>query len=147
MTRMGLRWALVPAFLITSAGLLLLSGVAAGDPYAAGVLPGMLVTSLGCGLTLPVLTAAAVTGTTEENAGLGSALFSSVQQIGAAVGVAVLVTVAERHSNVLAGSPRSPAEGFSFALTIAAALVALGAVLIATLLRSRSPSRSRIDKA
>jgi EmrB/QacA subfamily drug resistance transporter len=137
MLRMGMRWMLVLSFLISSAGLLLLSGVAAGDPYATGVLPGMLVTSLGCGLSLPVLTAAAVTGTTEENAGLGSALFSSVQQVGGAVGVAVLVAVAERHSDALAGSRRSAAEGFSLALTVAAALLALAAILIAAMLRTR----------
>ncbi|WP_210747034.1 MFS transporter [Nocardia speluncae] len=133
-TRLGMRWALVLSFLISSAGLLILSSVAAGDAYATGVLPGMLVTSLGCGLSLPVLTAAAVTGTTTENAGLGSALFSSVQQIGGAIGVAVLVAVAERHSGAAAGSTRS--QGFSFALTIAAVILTLGAVLIAALLRT-----------
>jgi EmrB/QacA subfamily drug resistance transporter len=149
-TRMRVRWTLVLAFLITSAGLLLLSGVAAGDPYAAGVLPALLVTSLGCGLSLPVLTVAAVSGTTEENAGLGSALFSSVQQIGGAVGVAILVTVAKRHNDARAGFPRSAEEGFSFALTIAAGLVALGAILIATLLRTaRRPAAGpmRLDGA
>ncbi len=132
-TRIGMRWALVLSFLISSAGLLMLSGVAAGDPYTTGVLPGMLVTSLGCGLSLPVLTAAAVTGTTEENAGLGSALFSSVQQIGGAIGVAVLVTVAEHRGNA-AGSAQS--QGFSSALTIAAVILVVGAVLIAALLRT-----------
>ncbi|OLZ42860.1 MFS transporter [Amycolatopsis keratiniphila] len=142
-TRMGLRWALVLSFLISAAGFLLLSGVAPGDPYTTGVLPGLLVTSVGCGLSLPVLTAAAVSGTTEENAGLGSALLNSVQQVGGAIGVAVLVTLAERHSDGPAGSHRSATEGFSFALTIAAALLTLGAVLIAALLNSRSPSRSR----
>src|SRR5690606_37596465 len=96
--KLGMRPTLVVSFLISAAGLLLLSRVAPGDGYAAGVLPGMLVTSLGCGLSLPALTAAAVTGTTGENAGLGSAIFSSVQQVGGAVGVAVLVTVAARRS-------------------------------------------------
>jgi EmrB/QacA subfamily drug resistance transporter len=139
--RLGMRWTLVLSFLISSAGLLLLSGVAPGDHYATGVLPGMLVTSLGCGLSLPVLTAAAVMGTTEENAGLGSAVLTSVQQVGGAVGLAVLVTLAARQSNVVAdsGDPVRPAtEGFSFALTVAASLLALGAVLIATLLRNCS---------
>ncbi|GAA3856660.1 MFS transporter [Amycolatopsis tucumanensis] len=126
-TTLGVRWALVLSFLISSGGLLLLSGVAAHDSYASGVLPGMLVTSLGCGLSLPVLTAAAVTRTTAENAGLGSALFSSVQQVGGALGVAVLVAVAERQ------------DGFSSALTVAAAILALGAVLIAALLRTEAP--------
>ncbi|MFG2004531.1 DHA2 family efflux MFS transporter permease subunit [Spirillospora sp. NPDC048911] len=139
MTRMGPRWALTLSFLISSAGLLLLSGVAPGDPYPAGVLPGLLVTSLGCGLSLPVLTAAAVTGTTGENAGLGSALFTSVQQLGGAVGVAVLVTVAERRSDALPGSGRPAGEGFSFALTIAAGLLVVGGLVMATLLRAHRP--------
>ncbi|SEH03490.1 drug resistance transporter, EmrB/QacA subfamily [Nonomuraea solani] len=137
LTRLGLRWTLVLGFLVSAAGLLMLSGVAAGDPYTTGVLPGMLVTSLGCGLSLPVLTAAAVTGTTEENAGLGSALFTSVQQVGGAVGIAVLVTVSARHSDSQAGSPGAATEGFALALTIAAVLVALGALLMAALLRTR----------
>ncbi|WP_395110197.1 MFS transporter [Actinomadura sp. SCN-SB] len=142
MMRMGVRRALVLSFLISSAGLLLLSGVAAGDPYVVGVLPGLLVTSLGCGLSLPVLTAAAVAGTTEENAGLGSALFSSLQQVGGAMGVAVLVTLAERHHDASAGPARSASEGFSFALIVGAALLLLGAVLIAVLLRTRPASAS-----
>ncbi|MEE2037591.1 MFS transporter [Nocardiopsis sp. CT-R113] len=140
--RFGLRRTLVMSFLISSAGLLLLAGVAPGDGYVSGVLPGMLVTSLGCGLTLPALTVAAVTGTTEENAGLGSALFSSVQQVGGAVGLAVLVTLAVRRSDALTdsiGPSLAATAGFSFALVVAAGLLALGAVCIAVLLGSRSP--------
>ncbi|MEU1801565.1 MFS transporter [Streptomyces sp. NPDC019937] len=136
-TRLGLRRALVMSFLISSGGLLLLSGVEPSDGYASGVLPGMLITSLGCGLSLPALTVAALTGTTEANAGLGSAVLSSVQQVGGAVGVAVLVTLAARRSDALAGSTgqlHAATEGFSLALTVAAALIAVGAVLIATLL-------------
>ncbi|MGW0431182.1 MFS transporter [Micromonospora sp. NPDC003197] len=135
--RFGMRPALVMSFLISAAGLLLLSGVAPSDGYASGVLPGMLVTSLGCGLSLPALTVAALTGTTEENAGLGSAVLSSVQQVGGAVGVAVLVALATSRSDALTakGDPLHAAtQGFSLALTVAAALLALGAVLIATLL-------------
>jgi EmrB/QacA subfamily drug resistance transporter len=146
MTWMGMRWALVSAFLISSAGLLLLSGVAPGDPYPAGVLPGMLVTSLGCGLALPALTAAAVSGTTGENAGLGSALFSCVQQVGGAVGVAVLVTAAERHNDALGASLPSTGAGFSYALTIAAGLPVLGAVLLAALLRTHHATRGLLPR-
>ncbi|WP_063732830.1 MFS transporter [Streptomyces sp. RTd22] len=136
-TRLGARPALVLSFLISAAGFLLLSGVAPDDGYASGVLPGMLVTSLGCGLSLPALTVAALEGTTEENAGLGSAVLSSVQQVGGAVGVAVLVALATHRGDVLAaeGGPlRAATEGFSLALTVAAALLALGVVLIGALL-------------
>ncbi|WOT39024.1 MFS transporter [Streptomyces coeruleorubidus] len=138
--RLGMRRTLITSFLISSAGLLLLSGVAPGDGYSSGVLPGMLVTSLGCGLSLPALTVAAVTGTTEENAGLGSAVLSSVQQVGGAVGVAGLVTLATSRSDTLtesAGPVHAATEGFSLAITVAAALLAVGAALIATLPTSR----------
>jgi EmrB/QacA subfamily drug resistance transporter len=137
--KLGLRTTLVLAFSISAAGLLLLSKIAPGDGYASGVLPGMLVTSLGCGLSLPALTVAAVTATTEEDAGLGSAVFSSVQQVGGAVGVAVLVSLAARHGDAVAGRSRAATEGFSLALTIAATLLVLGAALIAVLLGSHRP--------
>jgi EmrB/QacA subfamily drug resistance transporter len=132
-TKFGARTLLVVSFLISAAGLLLLSGVAPGDGYTMGVLPGMLVTSIGCGLSLPALTGVAVTGTTEENAGLGAAIFSSVQQIGGAVGLAVLVTLASRHTV----PQRTATEGFAFGMTAAAALLVLGAALGAALLPGR----------
>ncbi|MEO3839603.1 MFS transporter [Streptomyces sp. CNZ287] len=137
-TRLGARPALVLSFLITAAGLLLLAGVAPSDGYGSGVLPGMLLTSLGCGLSLPALTVAALTGTTGENAGLGSAVLTSVQQVGGAVGVAVFVGLAtRRRDDLTAGHDplHAATEGFSTALTTAAALLTLGAILIAALLR------------
>ncbi|MFE4663672.1 MFS transporter [Streptomyces sp. NPDC056716] len=141
--RLGMRSALVLSFLISAAGLLLLSGVAPGDGYAWGVLPGMLVTSLGNGLALPALTIAALTGTTEENAGLGSAVLSSVQQVGGAVGVAVLVALAARED----GTAHAATEGFRLALIVAAALLALGAVLIAALLGKNHRPADALDAA
>ncbi|MFJ6822242.1 MFS transporter [Streptomyces niveus] len=137
--RLGMRPTLVTGFLTSAAGLLLLSGVAPSDGYASGVLPGMLLTSLGCGLSLPALTVAALTGTTEEDAGLGSAVLSSGQQIGGAVGVAVLVALATRRSEALAArgdAAHAATEGFSLALTVTAVLLAIGAVLMAALLGS-----------
>ena len=121
--RIGTRWALLLAFLVNIAGLLLLSGVASGDSYAAHVLPGMLILSVGNGLSLPVMAVAAVDGTTEEDAGLGSALFTSVQQIGGAVGVAALAVM-----------------GYSGGLTAGVACVALAAALVLILLPSSDTS-------
>ncbi|MFI1012565.1 MFS transporter [Streptomyces sp. NPDC020965] len=150
--RLGLRWTLVLAFLISAGGLLLLSGVSPDDSYAIGVLPGMLVVSFGSGLGFPALAIAGVTGTDEENAGLGSAILSSVQQIGGAVGLAVLVTVATRRSEELTeseGPLRAATEGFSLTLTIAAGLLALGAALVAVLLakdESAQPTAARKER-
>ncbi|MCX4969070.1 MFS transporter [Streptomyces sp. NBC_00654] len=145
--RLGTRPALVVSFLISAVGLLLLSGITPEDGYVPGVLPGLLVTSLGCGLSLPALTVAALTGTTEDDAGLGSAVLSSVQQVGGAVGLAVLVSLSTRRSEALAtenGPLHAATEGFSYALRIAAALLVVGAVLITAALRkSRSPASGR----
>ncbi|MGY0498480.1 MFS transporter [Nocardia sp. FBN12] len=126
--RLGIRAALIIGLLISAAGLLLMSGIDGHDGYVFGVLPALLVTSLGCGMSLPALTVTALTGTTEDNAGIGSAVLSSVQQLGGALGLAILVTLATRRGDI---------EGFSYALTIAAAIVGLAAALIAAMLRAR----------
>ncbi|WP_280346242.1 MFS transporter [Nocardia neocaledoniensis] len=135
--RLGERWALVMSLLISATGLVLMSGIDQFDSYSAGILPALLITSLGCGMTLPALTVVALTGTTEEDAGLGSAVLSSVQQLGGAVGLAVLVTFAELRRDAADSVPAEQAatEGFAYALTIAAALVGLSAMLVATMLR------------
>lgn len=111
----GTRWTLVAGFLLGAAGLLMLSGTSPNDHYALGVLPGVLVASLGGGLSLPTLTVAAVSGTTEENAGLGSAILTSVQQVGGAVGLSVLIALAARRTDAVAdstGPPDAATEGF-----------------------------------
>ncbi|MGX2996723.1 MFS transporter [Streptomyces sp. JNUCC 64] len=130
--RFGTRPALVGSFLVTAAGVLALAGIAPGDGYASGVLPGMLLTSLGCGLSLPSLAVAALTGTSGEDAGLGSAVLSSVQQIGGAVGLAVLVSLAARGHGT--GTVDATADGYPLALTVAGALIVAGAALLAVLL-------------
>ncbi|MFV2176002.1 MFS transporter [Actinomadura sp. LOL_016] len=144
--RFGARPALAASFLIGAAGMLLLSGIGPDDGYATGVLPGMLVTSVGCGLSLPALTVAALTGTTENDAGLGSAVLGSVQQLGGAMGVAALVTAAAWRGDAAgaagAAPPRAATDGFSLALTIAAGVLVAGAVLIATLLRTPAGAES-----
>lgn len=145
-SRLGARTAITGGLLVSAAGLLLLSGVAPGDTYVWGVMPGMLVTSLGCGVCLPALTVAAVTGTTGENAGLGSAVVTSVQQVGGAVGVAVLVSLAARRGDATDGAEaarRAATEGYATALTVAAVLVLLSALLVALLAERRPGTADR----
>lgn len=150
--RIGVRWTLVTAFLVAASGLVLLTGVSPSDGYAADVLPGMLLAAFGLGLGFPALTVAAVAGTTKEDAAIGSAVLNTVQQVGGAVGVSVLVGLAVRRSGALTAGGIDPmralTEGFSHAFIVGATLLALGAALVATLLtkvRQRRPSPRQIS--
>ncbi|MGW6699083.1 MFS transporter [Nocardia sp. NPDC055049] len=139
--RLGERAGLVTGLLVSAVGLVLMSGIDGHDSYASGVLPALLVTSIGCGMSLPALAVTALTGTTADNAGIGSAVLSSVQQLGGALGLAILVTLATRRGDSSAGSidaRQAATQAFTYALTIAAALVGLAAVLIATMLRNHT---------
>ncbi len=141
----GLRWTLVGSLLITAAGTALLAAIEPGDSYAFGILPGFIVTSVGCGLALPALAAGALAGTNDTDAGVGSAVFTSMQQVGGAIGLATLVTFAAWRTDaaVLGGADpaRASTVAFALAMLFAAALLAVAAILV-IFLRS-SPRTSR----
>lgn len=144
-SRLGPRWALVTSFLISAVGLLLLSGVSPNDTYLADVLPGMIIASFGGGIGFPALTVAALAGTTDEDAGVGSAVVKAVQQVGGAVGLAILVNLATRRSeSVGGGSMAAFTEGLSLAFTVAAAVLVLGALAVAAFMRATAAVVERV---
>lgn len=135
--RFGTRAAVAAAFSIGAAGLLLLAVAVPHGGYLAGVLPGMLLAGFGSGIGFPVLTMLAVSGTTEEDAGVGSAVPTAAHQVGGAIGVAVLVGLAARRSAAAAegGDPLyALTAGFSLAFGVSGAMLAVGGVLVAALL-------------
>ena len=99
-------------------------------------------------------TIAAVSGVREQESGLASGLINTSQQIGGALGLAVLATIANsRADDILASSGVDPAalpnaltEGFQSAFLGGAAIVALGLVLTLVLIRSRD-SRAHVELA
>ena len=106
------------------------------DGYAAAVLPGVIVAGLGSGLGFPALATAAMTGTTEADAGLASAVLTAVQQLGGAVGLAFAVTLAAQRGDAgVAGAAAVVTDGFPFALAVCATLLAVGAVAVTVALR------------
>ncbi|MEV0177188.1 MFS transporter [Streptomyces sp. NPDC050803] len=122
--------------LIGVLGLLTRLPVQAG--YAVDLLPVMLLAA-GFGLALPALTALGMSGANEEDAGLASGLFNTTQQIGMALGVAVLSTLAASRTESLAADGRTAAEaltgGYRLAFAVGAGLLVIAFAVAFTMLR------------
>ena len=110
-------------------------------------MPGLVLMAFGMGNTFVPITLIATTNVEPEDAGLASGLFNTSQQVGGALGLAVLSTLAaDKTVSYLQGLGHQPGpqekaaglvEGFQVAFTSAAILVTAGAILLALLLRSR----------
>ena len=94
--------------------------------YLANVLPSILLTSLGMGAVFMPLTLVATTGLDDSDQGLASGLFNTSQQIGGALGLAILSTIAASRTVGAGGSDDKAAlvQGFHWAFAGAAAFVA-----------------------
>ncbi len=121
-------------------GLLLFARAAQVDAdYATAVLPAMIALGLSGGLSLPGLVTIAMSGATPEDAGLVSGLVNTTQQIGGAIGLALLATFSAARIADLAGgghpSTADLADGYRLALGIAAAFLAAALVVAFLVLR------------
>lgn len=134
-TRVGTRVVTVAGCLIASAGIWYLSRVPVGGYYVHDVLPGLLVMALGAGAAFVSVTAAANAGVPGDRAGLAAGLLNSSQQLGSALGLAILSAVAftRTHDLLAAGAAPSAATnaGFHRALLLSAVLMAGAAVVAA----------------
>jgi EmrB/QacA subfamily drug resistance transporter len=145
-TRTGPRRPLVAGLAIAAAGTWLLARVPADASYARHLLPALVVSGLGIGLAFVTMSIGALEGVEERDAGLASGLVNTTQQIGGALGVAVLsaIAIARSHDALVAHPRLSPAvaltDGFGDALVAATAFAACGAVLAAVLIRGRAAS-------
>jgi EmrB/QacA subfamily drug resistance transporter len=139
--KIGARANTIVGMVIAAGGLLLLSGVPVDGSYVSDLLPGLLLMSFGMGNFFVPITLIATTGVAPDDAGLASGLFNTSQQVGGALGLAILSTLAANRTADVAAATHDKAfaavEGFQVAFTAAAILVAVGAVLLAVLLRSR----------
>jgi len=137
--RVGLRPVLVAGLVLNVVGVLLFTRITADGSYLTQVLPASVVFALGSGLCLPTLGNAAVHKVTEQDAGLASGVQQALQQVGGAIGLAVLVTLALRAAEeaVLDGTDPGTAitDGYVLALRVGAVVLTVAAVLAATLLR------------
>jgi MFS family permease len=138
--RYGPRATLIPSLVAIGAGLLLFARAPVNGSYVADVLPVMLLLGAGAGLAAPSLMTLAMSGATESDAGLASGLVNTTVQVGGAIGLAVLATLASERtgSELAAGAGDAVAlnAGFHLAYLIGAALVAVAVVVAVVVLRS-----------
>ena len=139
--RLGERRTLLIGLALLATGIGLLTRLPAGNAhYATDLLPTMLAIG-GFGLAITALTTLAMSDARPEDAGLASGLFNTTQQVGAAVGVAALTTLATSHSNALTAGGGDPATaltaGFHLAFAAGAALVLAALLVAATSLRTK----------
>jgi hypothetical protein len=132
---------------VTGAAFLLLARLPDHGSYATDILPAFIVLPLGAGLAFLSVTNAAVAGVEQEDAGLASALLNTSQQVGGALGLAILSTIATSRTNsVLAGNPHAGlahalVQGFHSAFVVGAGFAVAGA-LLALLTVGREVGRS-----
>ncbi len=148
-TRFGYKPILAAGMLFIVAGLLWFSRVSVGGGFTTDILGPSLLAAAGLGFSFVTTTIAAVSGVRESESGLASGLINTSQQIGGALGLAVLSSIATSRTHDLtpAGSPPSLdalTEGFQSAFLGGAAIAALGFVLTLVLIRSRD-SRAHVE--
>jgi predicted MFS family arabinose efflux permease len=155
--RLGVRNVALLGVTLAATGLAWLSTLPTNGSYVSDLLPQLMLISVGMGLTFVPLTLMATTGVDNNDAGLASGLFNTSQQVGGALGLAVLSTLAaNRTTNVLGGLGHAPTpsdhatalvDGFSVAFAAGAGLMALAGVLLFVLIRPKHVAHITADEA
>ena len=138
----GARNTLIAGLASAMTGLLLFTRAPVDGDWAVHVLPVMVLLGLGAGLAFPALMTLAMSGATPSDAGLASGLVNTTVQVGGAIGLAVLATLAsERTDSLTAGGENHDAAvnaGYHLAYLIGAGLVAVAIVVALFVVRSGS---------
>jgi len=138
--RYGARTMLFPGFALIIAGLVWFAQAPVNGQYVTDVLPTMILLGTGAGLSFPALMGLAMSGAKPEDAGLASGLVNTTAQVGGALGLAVLATVATSRTTHLVADGHSMTSaltsGYHLAFWIAAGLMTAGLVVAATVLES-----------
>jgi EmrB/QacA subfamily drug resistance transporter len=145
-TRVGVKPILATGMVLLGGGLAYFTQVSPNGSYVGDLLPGFLLIGVGLGFSFVPVSIAALAGVDSHNAGLASGLINTSQQIGGAIGLAVLATVSTtRTENLLAsGTDQASAltSGFQLAFWVGVGLAA--ASLIATLVALRGKDLEQV---
>ena len=144
--RYGPKAILLVSLVSIGIGLLLFALTPLDATYVTQVMPATIFIGIGAGLGFPSLMGLAMSGATPSDSGLASGLINTSVQVGGAIGLAVLATLAsERTATLRAGGDSVDAAlngGFHLAYLIGAALVAVAIVVALSVLRSGSPAEA-----
>ena len=142
MQKLGVKPLFAAGFFGVAIGLVLTSGMGVGTHYASGVLPGMIVIGVSSGLIMPGGAVAALHQVTEQDSSLASGVQNAVQQVGGALGLAGLVTLALRHAltGVQHGTAPDVAAttGYALSFRVTAVVLTICGVLLLLLMENIS---------
>ena len=135
----GPRNTLIPALLMIAAGLLLFARTPVDGSFVVDVLPGTVLIGLGAGLSMPPLMTLAMSGVKPEDSGLASGLVNTTVQVGGAIGLAVLATLASERTGD-ATSAAAVNSGYHLAYLIGAGALAAAIVIALVVLKPAAGS-------
>ncbi len=138
--RFGPRRMLIPGMVLVALALLALARTPVDGRYLADLLAPMLLIGVGIGLSFPSLMTLAMSGATPSDAGLASGVVNTSAQVGGAIGLAVLATLAAERTGALQDGGASHAaalnSGFHLAYLVGAGLVGIALLIAIFVLRS-----------
>jgi EmrB/QacA subfamily drug resistance transporter len=135
-TRVGVKPVLTVGFLLLGGALTYFTQISPNGSYWSDLFPGFLLMGVGLGFSFVPISIAALSGVTGREAGLASGLINTSQQIGGALGLAILTTVSTTRTDDLlktgVAPPSALTEGFQLAFWVAVGFA--GLALATTLL-------------
>ena len=141
-TKLGVKPVLATGLTLLGVGLVLFSQVSVDGSYVADLLPGFLLVGVGLGFSFVPVSIAALAGVAGKEAGLASGLINTSQQIGGALGLAILTTVSTTRTDNLTAAGQQPSldalvSGYSIAFWVAAGFAAISLGVTLLMLRRR----------
>lgn len=160
MTRVAPRLLMGPGFLVAATGMLLLTQLELDSSYATLLLPAMLLLGLGMGTAFMPAMSLATQGVQPRDAGVASAMVNTSQQVGGAIGTALLNTIAasattsyiQDHIKGAATRPQqqlvqleSMVHGYTSAVWFAVGILVVAAVIALTLVNAGRPGGTKVN--
>ena len=149
--RFGARAVLLPSLALLTVALALLSRVPVDAGYVVDILPAMLLFGVGAGMSFPALMTLAMSSASPSDAGLASGLVNTTQQVGGALGLAVLATLATSRTDTLRADGDGVASaltgGYHLAFGVGAVLVGAAIVLAAIVLKPLPAAHPQMEPA